>query len=145
MYAVIKLSKQFSNISLAVIGAILIAPFSALVALAILLNFLGAPPLNLANTIEDGRLTLLIVIIFPLVATVLNASALFIEMTGKRMVEILSWQFMFKNILSMAVAGAAVLALLFLFGHDAIPCMIKNTHSLDWQSFRHVYDVCKNA
>lgn len=88
-------------------------------------------------------LSMLPFIWLPIAAFVLNALPL--ALSAIRNGNPFQWQFVTSNFLPIAVAGLAVLGVLFLAGHDFFPCMLNGMIEHGVREISPLFQICKNA
>jgi hypothetical protein len=133
---------------LAIIGLVMLIPFGFFVALAIMGNLFHLTTNEIIgqNIAQNLILAKFLLIALPAAAFFMNlvplASNTFEQ---KSMSHVLTPTFVRTNIPSLVVAAGGIGALVLLFGHDTVPCIVHGLMNQHFQNIIPLINVCKNA
>lgn len=141
--------KEMQKIGLVSLG--LLALFSLTVILGMgwqLLYLLGldGSPANLSDLLGrflgNSKLYFPVIFIFPLIAFMLSLGGLALGAYKSGVREVLTLRFARANWLIAGAALIGAVSILFLSGHDFIPCMLKGFFTGQWQN---MLQICAQA
>lgn len=142
------MEKSSLQIKLALGGTVLVLPFVLLVVLSLMGRAFGFS----ANSVigpyiaHNFRLAFFMLIVMPLLAFILNLIPLAQNaFSQKNVSEVLSLQFVRVNLATLAVAAVGIGAVVFLLGHDAIPCLVNGLINQHFHNFLPLVRICRDA
>jgi hypothetical protein len=144
---------RFENIKFAVIGFLFLVPMGLFIVTAMTsqaLNQLMIYPNHLNDSI--GQLiarylpaAVVAFLVLPVLAVALNLAAVQRSLLQKNRASLLSGTFLHSNLFSIVIACGGLLALVFLFGHDAIPCFLQGIYHHGLKGLWPLIQVCRIA
>ena len=143
------ISKTMKITPVAIIGFVFIIPFSVLVGIGIAWQILhhfglaGSP--YLAEFIPNKTVGYAIFFTLPIIAFLINATALFAGIAKTGLGSAFSIKFAKTNFFALAVTGLSAGAMFFVFGHDAIPCLVHNVVKEGISNIRPLIETCSRA
>jgi hypothetical protein len=143
------MEKSSSQFKLALWGIAMLVPFTLLILAAMLRTLFHLPAINfIGQHVIAGHVGLatFILIILPIGAFLINLAPLANNVFQQKQIsDVMSFEFVRTNVLTLAVTVAAVGAAAFLPAHDAVPCFINGLIAQHFHNIVPLFDVCRNA
>jgi hypothetical protein len=140
---------HIKNAPFAIIGFLLLFPFGLLFAIGFgwqIFNSLGygSSP-NVGSLVPNRNVGIGVALVLPGWALLLNVGAIVIGSIRTRSASILSMQFLKTNFAMLAIVVLSAGAIIFMVGHDAVPCFVHGIMANGLNNLRSVISVCRNA
>lgn len=137
------------NAPSAILGLVLLLPFSLLFTVGLswqILHTLGfASSPNVGSLVPSRNLGIGIALVLPALALLLNIGAIVIGAIRTRSSLILSMQFVKTNFAMLAIVVLSAGAIIFMVGHDSIPCFVHGIMANGFSNTQSLISVCRNA
>jgi len=139
-------NKHMKNAPIAILGLILIVPFSLLFGVGMVWQFLhnigyaGIP--DLTSIVPNRDLGFAIVFTLPVLAFLANFTALIVGAVKAGPGSVLRIQFAKANVAPLAIMLLSAGAMIFAFGHDSIPCFV---HGILREGLRNIWPLIRTC